>query len=83
MSLTLENTPAPAATTEAHTTAETPAATVPTATADVAQTTKTSLQNETLVADNSHLHRLIETDAQHRYVLNLPGPAAPVGQALA
>ncbi len=59
MSLTLENTPAPAATIEAHTIAETPAATVP-----VAQTTRTSSQNETLVADHSHLHQLVETDAQ-------------------
>ena len=66
MSLMLENTPAPAATLK--TTVETnPAAAVPTATSDVAQTTKTSSQNETLVDEHSHLHKLIETDAQHGF----------------
>jgi acetylornithine aminotransferase/acetylornithine/N-succinyldiaminopimelate aminotransferase len=65
MSLILENTPAPAA---IETIVEqNPAATVPTATADVAQTTKTSSQNESSVADDSHLHELIATDAQHGF----------------
>lgn len=67
MSLTLENTPAPAATTEAHTTAETPAATVPTATADVAQTSATSAQTEAQLPDDSRLHQLVATDAQHGF----------------
>ena len=57
--------PAPAATIETPTTTQT--AQPATATGDVAQTTDTSQQIEKQVADDSRLHELIATDAEHGF----------------